>query len=614
VDTADFLFPRDLEVTPTQIKRVLFVGSCLSEAYLKHVRTANAATTYEHVLFNNAADLPARPAEDLACYDLQYIQLPLRSILTDAVIRIADNDRRETPIAWLDLGKLNIDHMLDKAMAYNQQTGLLTLVSTFFVPQGHIGPSLADIRSRNDLAWVVNELNNHLAEKVREFRNAVVADVDMIANSLGKRFFLDDFIGFYTHGSVHYPDWGEGSRIEPVPRFVETYENRLGEFFDAVFRQIEAIYRTVKQIDQVKVVIFDLDNTLWRGQLVEHYQPGEQWPHAHGWPLGVWEAVHHLRWRGIMTALASKNDHEVVVARWNDAVDPPFVKFEDFIAPQINWQPKSANIAAILGALSLTPKSAVLVDDHPAEREAVKAAFPAIRTIGSNPFLTRRILLWSPEMQIASRTEESKRREQMVLSQIQRERQRVSMSHDDFLTGLETSLNIWELVDTAHHTFTRVLELANKTNQFNTTGRRWSVSDYESFFRAGGRLFAFSVTDRFTDYGTVGVVFLKTPEIVQYVMSCRVLGMEVEIAALQTLIAHVRERGPVRMFGDIIPSPVNTPCRDVFSKSGFETDDGHDGRFLLGENKQPVSPRHIRVRFQSAAVSPSTSSMELADP
>jgi hypothetical protein len=125
----------------------------------------------------------------------------------------------------------------------------------------------------------------------------------MIANSIGKRFFMDDFIGFYAHGGVHYPDWGEWNRIEKVPPFTETYENRLHEFFTAVARQIEAIYRAVNQIDQVKVAIFDLDDTLWRG---------------------------------IMTALTSKNDHEIVVVKCCDAVNPPFVRFEDFISPQIN--------------------------------------------------------------------------------------------------------------------------------------------------------------------------------------------------------------------------------------------------------------------------------------
>ena len=102
MDAAEFLFPRDLEVTPSEIKRVLFVGSCLSEAYLRHIRVTNPAVNYDHILFNNASDLPLRPSEELASYDLQYIQLPLRSVLTDAVVRIADNDKCEGRSFGLD--------------------------------------------------------------------------------------------------------------------------------------------------------------------------------------------------------------------------------------------------------------------------------------------------------------------------------------------------------------------------------------------------------------------------------------------------------------------------------------------------------------------------------
>ena len=599
MDTAEFLFPRDLEVTPTGIERVLFIGSCLSEAYVKRFREANPSVQYEHILFNNAADLPPRSDLEIAQYDLQYIQLPIRSVLTDAVIRIADNDKRKSPIVWLDVGRLQIDRMLEKAMTYNTQAGLLSIVSTFIIPQGNVIPSLSDAYSDGDLRWIISGLNAYLADRVRQFKNAYVADAEIIASTLGKRFFLDDFIGFYTHGSVHYPDWREGGRIEPVPPFVDIYENRLEEFFAAVFRQIEVIYRITKQLDQVKVVIFDLDNTLWRGQLVEQYQAGMQWPHSAGWPLGVWEAVHQLRWRGIVTALASKNDHEIVVAKWTDAVNPPFVKFEDFIARQINWRPKAENIAAILQKLSLTPKSAVFVDDHPVEREAVKAALPGIRTIGSNPYLTRRILLWSAETQVASRTDESKRREGMLSQQIQREQERSSMSRDAFLASLTTTLNLWEVTDTAHQSFTRVSELVNKTNQFNTTTRRWDLQDYRTFWQSGGHLFAFSVTDRFTDYGVVGVIFARADEVVQYVMSCRVLGMEVEIAALGTIVQFLRSAGVPRIVGSIIPTDVNMPCRDVFTRSGFREVDAH--RFELNANKPLTLPSHVRVNFAAPA-------------
>ena len=246
----------------------------------------------------------------------------------------------------MEVGKRNIDMMLEKALSYNVETGLLSFVSTFIVPQGRVAPSLLDARSSTDFAWIVAELNNYLAKAIQKFDHTFLADVDVIANTLGKRFFLDDFIVFNTHGSVHYPDWHlyELDRLDPVPDIGLVYENRTDDFFSTVFRQIEALYRTVKQIDVVKAVIFDLDNTLWRGQLVEHYQPGERWPISHGWPLGVWEAVQQLRWRGIATAIVSKNDRHLVEAKWRDAVDPPFVKFEDFLIAQIGWQSKAESI------------------------------------------------------------------------------------------------------------------------------------------------------------------------------------------------------------------------------------------------------------------------------
>lgn len=595
MDVAEFLYPRDLEVTPTHIRKILFIGSCLSEAYVSSMRTLNPNTQYDHILFNNAADLPQRSDDDLLSYDLQYIQLPLRSILTDAVVRIADPIRSETSVSWIELGKSNIDRMLNKAMAYNQQNGMLTLISTFFVPQGHIAPSIYDFKSNIDITSVVAELNSYIAVKARQCVNTYISDVDVIANSLGKRFFMDDFVGFYAHGHVHYPDWGEGNRIEHVPPFRDTYENRLPEFLSAVSRQIEVIYRISRQIDQVKVVIFDLDNTLWRGQLAEDYQPGSLWPHSHGWPLGVWEAVHHLRWRGIMTALASKNDIEIITARWDDAVNPPFVKFEDFISPQINWEPKAENVTKILRSLSLTAKSAVFVDDNPVEREAVKAALPEIRVIGSNPYLTRRILLWSPETQIARQTEETRRREEMLQKQMEREKERLSVSQDAFLKDLSARVELWDIRNFENKSFSRVLELVNKTNQFNTKGIRWSIPDFQKFWNDGGRLFAFSVRDKFTDYGIVGAVFVMGAELNQFVMSCRVIGMEVEIAVLDAIIGEMRASQPQDIVGEIVFSPVNTPCRDLFVRSGFSDETNEGMQFRLPQGSRPVPARFTTV-------------------
>ncbi|MCF4129211.1 HAD-IIIC family phosphatase [Methylobacterium sp. SyP6R] len=607
MDAADFLFPRDLEVTPIQYPNILFIGSCLSEAYVIRLRDLYKESKIDYILFNNAAELPEKDDDEIGHFDLQYIQLPLRSVLTDAALRQVDAELSRSPVDWIALGKANIDRMLENAIKYNLQTGILTLLSNFVVPQRHISASLYDENGDSDLCFVVSELNKYLSETARCYANMFVADIESIAASVGKRYFLDDAIVFSTHGSVIYPDWSghehmpywtapDPGRIEPIPDLGTTYENRTEEFFRTVFRQIEAMYRSFKQIDMVKVVIFDLDNTLWRGQLVEHYQPGEKWPYSDGWPLGLWEAVHHLRRRGIMTAIASKNDQHLVEQKWDDAVQPPFVKFSDFVAAGINWEPKAENIRAILQKLSLTPASAVFVDDNPVERESVKAALPGIRTIGSDPFVIRRILLWSPETQIAKRSSESQRREQMLRQQFAREEERASMSREDFLSGLGSTLSIWEVADHGHRTFSRIFELVNKTNQFNTTGIRWGLEDYRAYFESGGTIHAFSVKDRFTEYGTVGVVFTRESRIQQFVMSCRVLGMEIETAVMAHIVAVLRrDRGASTIEGQIVETNSNTPCRDVFKRCQFVEAGSQRLHYALAPGTAPRVSPHVRI-------------------
>jgi FkbH-like protein len=605
--TADFLFPRDLEVTPSGLKRILVIGSCLSEAYVKSFRKTNPEVTFDYALLNNAADLPDRTNDEIATYDLQYIQIPIRSVLTDAVVRIEDNERAALPIDWIDLGKQNIAVMLQSAMRYNVGGSILTFVSNFIVPQGRISASLDEQDSESDLVRVIRELNSYLATELRKYPQTYLADVDMIANSHGKQFFLDDAIGFYTHGAIFYTDWAAQERFphwtSPAPGRIEeiqelgiTYENKYEDFFDAVLRQIEAMYRTVRQIDMVKVVIFDLDNTMWRGQLIEHYQDGAKFPHSDGWPLGIWEAIHHLRRRGIIVTISSKNDSDSVAAKWHNAVQPAFVRFDDFFRPQINWSPKADSIKVTLDELSLTPGSAVLVDDNPVERESVKVSLPGIRVIGADPFVVRRILLWAPEMQLSTRTNETVRREEMLRKQVVRDREKATVSRPEFLKSLQSKLRIFRVTSAAEGSFSRIFELVNKTNQFNTNGRRWTLEDYRAHFDKGGKVFGFSVVDRFTDYGIVGVVFVLQAQIIQYVMSCRVLGMEIEIAALARLVEDIRIGSSTQnIFGSIVPTEANTPCRDLYRKAGFRA--SGDQSYELYEGMPCSTPEHVEIEF-----------------
>lgn len=601
IPDAEYLFPADLEVTPTKVKKVLLIGSCLTALYLEQFQKRYPATAFDYVPYNFVSVLPPAPPAPVGEYDFQYIQIPLRSVITDRIIWGFRFNEAGFANTLLQDAFAVIDVMLDAAMVYNKQHGLLAFVSNFIVPQMNSASSIHGRGSINDIAALVRRLNEHLSAKVAEYNNAYLVDIDAVASSIGKRFVLDDMIYFYSHGAVAYQDWddfGSIARNEPIPPLEQSYPIKRDAFVDAVFRQAVSTYRSVKQIDQVKAVIFDLDNTLWRGQIAEHYRPeARPWPRTDGWPLGIWETIHHLRARGILVAICSKNVHDYVKERWADVVDPSFVSLDDFASVKINWTPKAQNISEICKELNIKPKSVVFVDDNPVERAAVTSAFPEIRAIGGNPYLTRRILLWAAETQVARLTEESSRREEMIRSQIDREETRSSMDRDDFLASLNCEVSFTIITNTDQPEFGRALELTNKTNQFNTTGKRWSFEEIADFLKSGGKLLCFRVKDRFTDYGLVGVLYVKGTEIVQYVMSCRVLGMEIEefVVAEAVHLLRSEHKNEVDITAPLKETPDNTPCREVYLRAGFRELASSDGTraFILDSDEVPFMPLHI---------------------
>jgi FkbH-like protein len=340
--------------------------------------------------------------------------------------------------------------------------------------------------------------------------------------------------------------------------------------YRAVWRQLECLYRVAHQVDIVKLVIFDLDDTLWRGLIAEHYADGVPWPVINGWPVGIWETVQHLRGRGIITAICSKNEESIVRSRWGRGVlIEQWLSLDDFPLYEINWEPKAVNIGKLIERASVTPKSVLFVDDNPVERASVKAAFPAIRAIGSNPYETRRILLWSPETQIGKRSRETDLRETSIRRMQVREKERASMSRDEFLSSLECRVSL-ELIELpTHGSFARGFELINKTNQFNTLGRRWTNTELTEFFYTNGKMYTFKVNDKYTDYGLVGVLLYREGHFIQFVMSCRVLGLEIETSVINFIMLHDPNQSEA-FRAQVVETEANMVCRGVFARSGFE--------------------------------------------
>ncbi len=559
---AGYLAPGDLCATGMPPYRALAIGTCFLEGLLSRERAGAARGTFDFVLVNNQARGAFSAPADIALYDFQLVQLPVRHALGEvgaSQLGYADLAGHKRLFAE---GCERLAGALDARMKYCHEVPLPSFVMNFMVPQCNPMGRLLPRYDLRNVEYFVERLNEELEGLVRGYANAHVLDVDRIAASLGRRHMQDDGVLFSGHGALLVPGMTERNRMEQRGCIAQHYDTAPGEAFAAaVIAEAEAMWRTMAQADAVKLVVIDLDDTLWRGvsgdaEAVDHHMFA-------GWPYGFAEALLYLKKRGVLLAIVSKNDEARVREVWRKIVGRT-LRLEDFAALRINWRPKVENMAEILAAVHLLPRSVLFIDDNPAERAAMQASFPDIRVLGGYPYYLRRILLLAPELQGAGVSDESARRTEMIQAQGVREDQRAGLPREDFLAQQETVVSLGEIADTEAPRFARAIELINKTNQFNTTGQRWTRRECAAHFAAGGVFVVYDVADRFADYGLVGVVIVRGAHVLQWVMSCRVIGMGVEQAVMAEL---VRAMGMAS--GLLVETDANLPCRRLYGDCGF---------------------------------------------
>ena len=608
--------PQDLAVTPLTLRRVLVVGSCLLMEWPDFIKTATPGCPCDYLVFNNTAQIPPSPPNPADAYDFQVVQIPLRSVLPDGPffrMSYSDVDGYEK---LFEIAKGRLSQFLQAAMRWNLEYGILTFVFNFQLPQQNPMGRLLPRYDLRNFVYFIEELNKHLDTETRKFNNAYIFDHDQVMATYGRKYFQDDSIWQSNHNSaiIDLDFRYDQERVEGACRASTYLHSKVSDYMGYEWAEILAMYKTIRQTDAVKLVIVDLDDTLWRGVAAEQSESELGLEALEGWPLGFAEALGHLKRRGVVLGIASKND-EGRVAQILSRSYGRRLCLDDFAVRKINWQPKADSIEKILHEINLLPRNVVFIDDNPSERAAVKAAFPEIRVFGPNPLLWRRILLWSAETQVSSITAESAARTEMVHAQVaarnrdvfehglaaiakargldrERERQRQQMSRQDFLASLSLAVNLIDITDMDHPGFPRVLELINKTNQFNTTGKRWTKQDCMPAVATGTRFIAFDVEDRFTGYGIVGVVVVRESDILQFVMSCRVVGMEVEIAALSEILRAIHEGGFGSARASLEETELNLLCRDLYERCGFNRRGDQWIRPLI---PLLAKPSHIRI-------------------
>ena len=485
------------------------------------------------------------------------------------------------------------DHGGDPAAIYLAEarallTGLRALSAAPILLDGLPEPTLSPLgaaergpHSHRNRFRRVNQGLEALSEEVADVR---LVDVAAALNAQGSARLLDDgLVGFTHFGSpgwmLQRPARERAAVHDIVPDPAPLEQIAAGDPYvrerTVAIAHMDAL-AVARGIDRKKCVIVDLDGTLWPGVLAETGAPFAWTPEISG-PfshIGLWFGLHEallaLKRRGVLLACVSKNDEAVVRALWRYEDHYPRERLltpEDFATWRVNWSDKAANIAEIADELGFARDAFLFIDDHPVERERVRQALPEVEVWGEDPWGLRRRLLTDPRLQTPALTGEAAARTELVKAQLGRDRARVA-APGDFLASLRVEVRVEQAG--ADAPFARVAELFQRTTQFNTTGRAFTVGELTAR-AAAGELVVAHAGDRFGDYGLVAAAVLEGCEIAGLVMSCRVIGLGVERALLDAVIAAAALRHSM-IRARIVATDRNGPVRNLYADAGFHRD------------------------------------------
>jgi FkbH-like protein len=416
--------------------------------------------------------------------------------------------------------------------------------------------------------------NAAIRDLVREGGGDLLFDVSALANSVG----LIDW---------HDPVQWNLAKLPFAVDMIPLYAEHLARLIAAVRGKSR------------KCLVLDLDNTCWGGVIGDDGLAGIVL--GQGGAIGeafleVQRTALALRDRGVILAVCSKNDDAVARTPFRD--HPEMLLREEHVAAFFaNWTDKATNLEAIAGELNIGLDALVFLDDNPAERAQVRQVLPqvAVPELPEDPSLYARTLLAGGYFEaIAFSDDDRQRAAQYQANQARESIRKSSRDLGSYLESLAMVATMRPFDDIGR---ARVTQLINKSNQFNLTTRRYTEAQVQALETDPTAVtLQVRLQDCFGDNGIVSVIIAHqkgdTLDIDTWLMSCRVLGRELEYAVLNQLAEQARRRGAARITGRFIASGRNEMVREHYAKLGFSPGDEPDHWTL---NLAAFEPRVVRM-------------------
>ena len=413
----------------------------------------------------------------------------------------------------------------------------------------------------------INQFNNKLFEITKYNENLNIFNVNQISNFIGINNFYDE---------KHY----YSSKIP----YTQIANNQIA--FE-LSQLISGLFQTSK-----KCLVLDLDNTLWGGVLGEDGIEGIKIGSCFiGEKFKIFQKyIKYLKTCGVILAINSKNNLDDVKECFKKNKEM-ILKLEDFSSVRINWKPKYENINEIVEELNISKESTVFFDDSNFEREQMKKFNPSINIIDVPKdvnFYINSIEISGHFNQKFHTKEDSKKAYQYKIFKKVKEFQSKEKNLENFLKKLSMRMEISSINKLNHD---RAVQLINKTNQFNLTTRRYDSNKLKKFISETGTITLVGrLIDKFGDHGITALAIAK-PKVINkkniyildtFLLSCRILGREVEKALLNVLINKLINLNVNLLEAHYKKTKQNILCKDFLKNNNFSF---KDNKYIFNINK-----------------------------
>ncbi len=425
------------------------------------------------------------------------------------------------------------------------------IISNIVFPP-HLFLTFLDLNTEYSFTKVEEAMNQRITDFLKDHSNVIIYDFDRIVKLHGYKVIYDE--KYWYLGRIKYSQFGFQKILEELFHLIATFRG-----------------------ETKKVLVLDLDNTIWGGVIGEdgcgRIQLSED-------GIGriyrdFQKMIKALTRTGVVLAINSKNNEADALEAFNN-VSMMHLKWDDFVVKKINWNNKVLNMQEIAEELKVSLDSMVFIDDNAFERDLVRQHLPEV-CVPEFPDDLAQLNSWFvsgvvyPYFSKLHVTKEDLKKTEHYQRYMRRKEEEYTLELSDFIEALNIKLTLHK---NDLNLKIRLTQLTQKTNQFNLTTKRYTEMEVTSFIEnSNSDVYGLNYEDKYGAEGTIGEAIIHREGDVAvfdtYLISCRVIGRKVEEQFFFLILDDLKTKEVRSIKANYIPTKKNMLSKDFYKRIGM---------------------------------------------